>query len=82
MSRPGPGVDRRLLVAGGVFALLALAYSVVIAGQLALWFAVVPPVVFLYLVWRFVRAHERIAAALEGPGGTDRVTRRDDAETE
>ncbi|MFC7176057.1 hypothetical protein [Halosegnis marinus] len=57
---------RTLLVAGGVLAALLLVYSVVIAGQLALWFALVPPVAFLYLFWRLVRAHERLAAAMAG----------------
>jgi acetyl-CoA carboxylase alpha subunit len=81
MFRSDPVVGRRLIVAGGIFALLALAYSVVIAGQVALWFAVVPPVGFRSLLWRFVRAHERIATALE-PLRTASTTRSDDASTE
>jgi hypothetical protein len=81
MSRSDPTADRRLLAAGVVVALLALAYSVVIAGQVALWFAVVPPVVFLYLLWRFVRAHERIATALEAAAAESTI-RSDDASTE
>ncbi len=81
MSRSDPAVDRRLIVAGGVFALLALAYSVVIAGQVARWVAVVPPVVFRSLLWRFVRAHERIATALESLTAAS-TTRSDDASTE
>jgi maltodextrin utilization protein YvdJ len=57
--------ERTVLVALAVVALLALAYSLLIAQQVLAWFAIAIPLVLLYLVWRFVRAHERIAAALE-----------------
>jgi hypothetical protein len=59
-------VSRRSLRIGAVvFAVLLLIYSVLIAGQLLLWVGLITPFVFLYFVWRFVRAHERIAAAQE-----------------
>ena len=64
MPSDGPG-ERNVVVAIVVVAVLTLAYSVVIAGQILAWFGIAIPLVLLYLVWRFVRAHERIADALE-----------------
>ena len=62
----GRAVSRRTLrIGAAVFAVLLLVYSVLIAGQLLLWVGLISPFVFLYFVWRFVRAHERIAAAQE-----------------
>lgn len=51
------------LVAIGV--VMSFAYSLFIAGQILLWLVVVSTLLLLYLLWRFVRAHERIADALE-----------------
>ena len=48
-----------------VVAILTLLYSVLIAQQLLAWFGIVIPLLLVYLFWRFVRAHERIADALE-----------------
>lgn len=45
--------------------LLVLAYSVLIAQQLLLGVMAAVWLPVLYLLWRFIRAHERIAAALE-----------------
>ena len=57
--------DRTVLLVFAVVALLALVYAVVVSRDVLEWFAVVVPFVTLYLLWRFVRAHERIADALE-----------------
>lgn len=62
---PASKRERQILIAIGVVALLTLLYSVLIAGVVLQWFGVVIPLLILYLVWRFVRAHERIADALE-----------------
>ncbi|WP_136687600.1 hypothetical protein [Halorhabdus amylolytica] len=51
------------LIAIGV--VLTFAYSLVFAGQLLLWLYLVSVLLFFYLLWRFIRAHERIADALE-----------------
>lgn len=60
----------RLVIAGAaVVLLLSLAYVLLFLGRLGggllaiVW--VVVTFVALYLFWRLVRAHERIAAALE-----------------
>jgi cell division protein FtsW (lipid II flippase) len=45
---------------------LVFLYSLVILRQPLLGTAIALQLVFLYLVWRFVRAHERIADAKEG----------------
>ncbi|MEF8840953.1 MAG: hypothetical protein V5A62_04935 [Haloarculaceae archaeon] len=57
--------ERTVLLAIAAVALLTLVYSVLVAQQILAWFAIAIPLVLLYLFWRFVRAHERIAAALE-----------------
>jgi Flp pilus assembly protein TadB len=57
--------ERNVVIAIVVVALVTLVYSVVIAQQILAWFAIAIPLVLLYLFWRFVRAHERIADALE-----------------
>lgn len=60
-----PRTDRRDLTVFAVLAVLALVYSVLQAN-----FPFLRSVVALflvYLLWRFVRAHERIAEALEPP---------------
>jgi Flp pilus assembly protein TadB len=64
MPSDGPG-ERNVVLAIVVVAVITLVYSVVIAGQILAWFGIAIPLVLLYLVWRFVRAHERIADALE-----------------
>jgi hypothetical protein len=61
--------DRLLLLAIAALALVTLAYSVFIARAILQWVGIVLPLVFLYLAWRFVRAHERIADAVETAGG-------------
>lgn len=48
-----------------VAAVIILAYSVLVAQQLLLGASVAVWLLVLYLLWRFIRAHERIAAALE-----------------
>jgi threonine/homoserine/homoserine lactone efflux protein len=64
--------DTVVLIAIAVLALLALVYSVFIARALLQWVGIVLPLVFLYLAWRFVRAHERIATALESDSARPR----------
>jgi hypothetical protein len=61
--------DRRLRWAAGAFLLLTGVYSLVIAGQILLWFFLVLNVAVLWLLWRFVVAVERIAAAQERAAG-------------
>lgn len=61
--------ERRILLGIGVIAVLTLLYSLLIAQQILAWFGIVIPLLLLYLVWRFVRAHERIADALEATSG-------------
>ncbi len=46
-------------------AVLTLLYSVLLLGRFLAWFGVVLPLIGLYLLWRFVRAVERIAASME-----------------
>jgi hypothetical protein len=58
----------RLLVGVVVVAVVSLLYSLLIARAPLVWVGVAFPLAFLYLAWRFVRAHERIAAALERSG--------------
>ena len=64
MPSDGPD-ERNVVVVIVVVALITLVYSVLIAQQILAWFGIAIPLVLLYLIWRFVRAHERIADALE-----------------
>lgn len=57
--------DRYVVVAIALLALLALLYGVFVAQAALVWTGVAIPLVALYLFWRLVRAHERIADALE-----------------
>ena len=57
--------ERQVVLAVVAVALVTLLYSVLIAQQVLAWFGIAIPLVFIYLLWRFVRAHERIADALE-----------------
>lgn len=57
--------ERNVLVAVAAVGLLVLVYSFLIAGNLLAGLDIVVPLLLLYLVWRFVRAHERVADALE-----------------
>ncbi|MGM0397850.1 MAG: hypothetical protein ACQEQY_02545 [Halobacteriota archaeon] len=52
-----------------------LLYSIFVMRAPLQILSVIVPLVFLYLLWRFVRAHERIAAAMESAdrGSPDRV---------
>jgi hypothetical protein len=62
---PDRGRERQVLAAIAAVALLTLLYSLLVAQTVLAWFAIAIPLVVLYLLWRFVLAHERIAAALE-----------------
>ena len=57
--------DEQVLVAIGVLSLGWILYSVLIVQRLLAGVGVVIPLVVLYLLWRFVRAVERIADAVE-----------------
>jgi len=57
-----------VMVLLAIIAVVSFAYSLLIAGQILLWVSIVATVLFFYLLWRFVRAHERIADALESEG--------------
>ena len=56
--------DRTKLVAA-VVVLLALLYGVLLLGNLAGFLSLALPAAFLWLLYRFVLAHERIADAQE-----------------
>jgi Flp pilus assembly protein TadB len=64
MPSDGPS-ERNVLLAIAVVAVVTFLYSVVVAQQILAWFAIGIPLVLLYLFWRLVRAHERVADALE-----------------
>ena len=51
------------LVAGGIAVALLFAYSVLVIGRPLAAIGLVIPLVVLYLLWRLVRATERIATA-------------------
>ena len=57
--------DEQVLVAIGVLSLALILYSVLIVQRILAGVGVVIPLVVLYLLWRFVRAVERIADAVE-----------------
>jgi tetrahydromethanopterin S-methyltransferase subunit C len=66
--------DNRRLTVGLALAVLSVAifaYSFLIAQQLLLGVSVAVWLLILYLLWRFVRAHERIADALEAENGSE-----------
>ena len=58
--------NRYGLLAVAILAVLVLLYSVLVMQRALYAVSFVLPLFLLYLVWRFVRAHERIADALEG----------------
>lgn len=62
---PSTETRDRILLGFALLALLVLAYAVVVANDVVVWVSIVVPLVALYLFWRLVRAHERIAEALE-----------------
>lgn len=49
----------------GVVSIFTFLYSLVIATQILLGFGIVILLLLFYLFWRFVRAHERLADAME-----------------
>ena len=68
----------RVLASIGVVLVLLLAYSTLIIGRPLAGFGFVIPLVVLYLLWRLVRAAERIADAVEDDGpGAGRSTEED-----
>lgn len=62
--------EQKILLGIGAIAIITFLYSFLIVQQILAWFGIVIPLLFVYLVWRFVRAHERIAAAVEDPSRT------------
>jgi hypothetical protein len=81
--------ERLLRVGAVVLGLLLLLYSVVVAQQILAAVALLLWVFVVYLAWRFVRAHERLADAAErlatgrdevvgADTGTDAGSRADD----
>jgi type II secretory pathway component PulM len=64
--------DEGVLVAIGVLSLALILYSVLIMQRLLAGVGVVIPLVVLYLLWRLVRAVERIADAVaDGEAAVD-----------
>ncbi|MDY6775868.1 MAG: hypothetical protein SV253_07325 [Halobacteria archaeon] len=57
--------ERSFLVKAGAGVAVALVLYMAVVQQIFLGAVMGAIIVFLYLVWRFVRAHERIAEALE-----------------
>ena len=57
--------DRYVLIGILVVTAVVALYGVLLTSDLFAWVSVALPLLALYLLWRFVRAHERIAAALE-----------------
>ena len=57
--------DEQVLVAIGVLSLALILYSVLILQRFLTGVGVVILLIVLYLLWRFVRAVERIADAVE-----------------
>jgi hypothetical protein len=57
--------DRRLRIVAVVLGAFVLLYSVVVAQQILAAVALLVWVFGIYLAWRFVRAHERLADAAE-----------------
>jgi type II secretory pathway component PulM len=57
--------NRQVLAVIGVLSLFWILYSVLIVQRILAGVGIVLPLVVLYLLWRFVRAVERIAEALE-----------------
>jgi hypothetical protein len=83
-STPAAEPDRRLLIAAIVVGVLAVLYGVLVAGQILAPIALLAWVFLVYLAWRFVRAHERIADAAErlaADGGGDPAAAPGSAET-
>ena len=78
---PSDGQKRAIeLVAGGIAVALLFAYSVLVIGRPLTAIGLVIPLVALYLLWRLVRATERIADAVEDDGpAADRSTDEDPA---
>ena len=74
-----------VLATAAVVLFLTFVYSVLIAQAILVWFylafVVGGGLVFFWLAWRFVVAHERIAAALE-TGASDAVTGDDVADAD
>jgi CHASE2 domain-containing sensor protein len=68
----------KVLILVGAVAAVLLVYSVLILRAPLQWFGIIIPFLFLYLFWRFVLAHERLADAIEGSG--DREMRVERAE--
>jgi uncharacterized membrane protein len=80
MATDPPTVSPRALALLAIVLLVTFLYSVFIMAAPLAWVGAVLPVVGLYLLWRFVRAHERIAAALESQGASTGDDARADGE--
>ena len=75
---PSDERNRQVLVLIGVVLVLLLAYSTLVIGRPLAALGLVIPLVALYLLWRLVRAAERIADAVEDDGpGAGRSTEED-----
>lgn len=64
-SSSSAGPNRTVLAVIAVIAVLLLLYSILIANQILVGIIVLVLLFVPYLAYRFVRAHERIADALE-----------------
>jgi heme O synthase-like polyprenyltransferase len=67
--------DRRLQVVAVVLGVAVLLYSVLVVQQILAAVALLLWVFVVYLAWRFVRAHERLAGAAERIAAREEPTR-------
>lgn len=70
MAADSPSMSPQVIALLAIVVLATFLYSVFIMAAPLAWIGAVGPLVFLYLLWRFVRAHERIADSLEADNGT------------
>lgn len=76
-NRPLSEREQNAAAVVGILVIFSFLYSVLVLRTILFWFwlwmSIATVAIFLYLLWRFVRAHERIAAALEAgeAGGAD-----------
>lgn len=71
MAPNSASLSPRALALVVIVVLATFLYSVFIMAAPVAWISAVVPLLGLYLLWRFVRAHERIAAAMEAGASHD-----------
>lgn len=74
MAPDSTSLSPRALALVVIVVIATFLYSVFIMAAPVAWISAAVPLVGLYLLWRFVRAHERIAAAMEAGATTESVS--------